>query len=158
MYRSTFFLTSALDGGEWSASGPSRFTPGERALRTHCIGGWVGLRTGLEDVEDKKFLTLPRLEIRPLGRQPSANRYTDFAIPTPRPCVTFRDNLPLFKTRDFQPLARRRKWIAPSRFWATTLSIYSHLPSVSEGISSIRNLMKRHSWGSKNRLRFENIR
>jgi hypothetical protein len=28
MYRSTFFLTSALVGGEWSTSRPGRFTPG----------------------------------------------------------------------------------------------------------------------------------
>jgi hypothetical protein len=44
------FLTSALVGGEWSASRPGRFTPG-----THWIGGWVGPRTGL-DVEMRKFL------------------------------------------------------------------------------------------------------
>jgi hypothetical protein len=31
------FLTSALVGGEWSASRPGRFTPGERAPGTHCI-------------------------------------------------------------------------------------------------------------------------
>jgi len=35
-------LTSALDGGEWSASRPVRFTPRERAPGTHWIGGWVG--------------------------------------------------------------------------------------------------------------------
>jgi hypothetical protein len=35
------FLTSALDEGEWSASRSCRFTPGERALGTHYIGGWV---------------------------------------------------------------------------------------------------------------------
>jgi hypothetical protein len=29
----------------------------------------VGPRTGLNDVEKKKFLTLPGLELRPLGRQ-----------------------------------------------------------------------------------------
>jgi hypothetical protein len=29
------FLTSALVGGEWSASHPGRFTPGEGALGTH---------------------------------------------------------------------------------------------------------------------------
>jgi hypothetical protein len=29
------FLTSALDGGEWSASHPGRFIPGERAPGTH---------------------------------------------------------------------------------------------------------------------------
>jgi hypothetical protein len=40
-YSSTHSLTSALDGSEWSASRPGRFTPRERALGTHCIGGWV---------------------------------------------------------------------------------------------------------------------
>jgi hypothetical protein len=62
------FLTSALDGGEWSASHPGHFTPEERAPGTHCIGGWVGPRTGLDDVEKRKFLPLPRLELRHLGR------------------------------------------------------------------------------------------
>jgi hypothetical protein len=33
------FLTSALDGGEWSASHPGRFTP-----CTHWTWGWVGPR------------------------------------------------------------------------------------------------------------------
>jgi hypothetical protein len=28
----------------------------------------VGLRTGVDDVEKRKFLTLPGLELRPLGR------------------------------------------------------------------------------------------
>jgi hypothetical protein len=37
------FLASALAGGEWSASSPCHFTPGERAPGTHWIGGWVGL-------------------------------------------------------------------------------------------------------------------
>jgi hypothetical protein len=46
------FLTSALVGGEWSASRPGSFTPGERASGTHCwIVGWVGLRAGLYDIE-----------------------------------------------------------------------------------------------------------
>jgi hypothetical protein len=44
------FLSSALDGGEWSASRPGRFTPRERAPGTHCIGGWVGPRAVLEAV------------------------------------------------------------------------------------------------------------
>jgi hypothetical protein len=64
MYRSTF---SALAGGEWSASRPCRFTPGERAPGTHWIVGWVDPRAGLNDTEKRKFLTLPGLELRPLG-------------------------------------------------------------------------------------------
>jgi hypothetical protein len=56
-------LTSALVGCEWSALRPGRFTP-----CTLWVGGWVGPRAGLDDVEKIKFLTLQRLELRPLGR------------------------------------------------------------------------------------------
>jgi hypothetical protein len=40
-YSYTHSLTSALDGGEWAASRPGRFTPRERAPHTHWISGWV---------------------------------------------------------------------------------------------------------------------
>jgi hypothetical protein len=45
------FLTLALAEGEWSASRPGRFTPGERDPGTHWIGGWVDPTAGLDDVE-----------------------------------------------------------------------------------------------------------
>jgi hypothetical protein len=61
------FLISALAGGEWSASRPVHFTPGERAPGTHWIGGWVDPTAGLDDVEKRKFFTLPGLELRSLG-------------------------------------------------------------------------------------------
>jgi hypothetical protein len=61
------FLISALTGGEWSASRPGRFNPWERAPGTHWIG-WVDARAGLDDVEKRKLLTLPGLELRSLGR------------------------------------------------------------------------------------------
>jgi hypothetical protein len=61
------FLTSALVGDEWSASRPCRFTPEERACGTLWRAGWVGPRTGLDDVEMRKFLTLTGLELRSLG-------------------------------------------------------------------------------------------
>jgi hypothetical protein len=57
------FLTSALVGGEWSVSRPGRFTPEERAPGIHWIGGWVGSRAGLDDMEKRKFLPLPGLEL-----------------------------------------------------------------------------------------------
>jgi hypothetical protein len=62
------FFTSTLGGGEWSASRPGRFTPGETPSGTHWIGGWMDPRAGLEDVEKRKFLILPGVELRPLGR------------------------------------------------------------------------------------------
>jgi hypothetical protein len=37
-------LTSALDGGEWSALPSYRFNPTVRAPRTHWIGGFSGRR------------------------------------------------------------------------------------------------------------------
>jgi hypothetical protein len=48
------FLASALEGGEWSASHPCHFTPGERAPSTHWIGGWVGPRFGLRPSKLKR--------------------------------------------------------------------------------------------------------
>jgi hypothetical protein len=58
----------ALPGGEWSASCPCCFTPRQRASGTHWIGGWLDPRAGLDNVEKRKFLTLPGLELRPLTR------------------------------------------------------------------------------------------
>jgi hypothetical protein len=53
------FLTSALAGGEWSASRPGRFTPWERAPGILWIGGWVDPKAGLDEVERRKFWALP---------------------------------------------------------------------------------------------------
>jgi hypothetical protein len=61
-------LTSALVGGERSASSPCRLNPGEEAADTHWTGGWVLPRAGLDDMAKSKFLTLPGLELRPFGR------------------------------------------------------------------------------------------
>jgi hypothetical protein len=70
MYISHIFLTSALVGGEWTASRPGRFTPELRATGTQWIGDWVGPRVGLDDVEKRKFLTVSGLELgRPARNQ-----------------------------------------------------------------------------------------
>jgi hypothetical protein len=58
------FLTWALVGGEWSASRPCHFTPGERAPGTH----WVDTRASLDELEKRKFLPPPGLKLRPIGR------------------------------------------------------------------------------------------
>jgi hypothetical protein len=57
------FLTSALDEGEWSASRPVRLITDERAPGTHWIGGCVDPRAGLDDLKNKKFLTLPAIKL-----------------------------------------------------------------------------------------------
>jgi hypothetical protein len=44
-------LTLVLVGGERSTSRLRCLTPGERAPGTHWIGGWVGPRAGLDDME-----------------------------------------------------------------------------------------------------------
>jgi hypothetical protein len=69
-------VASALVGGEWSASFSGLFTPG-----THWIGGWVGPRAGPDDVEKRKFLTLPGLELRPLCR--AARSQSLYPLPYP---------------------------------------------------------------------------
>jgi hypothetical protein len=78
MYSSTHSLTSALDGGEWSASRSGRFTSRERAPGTHWIGGWVDLRVVLDEVVKRKIPSLCR-ESNPRTPivHPVAQRYTD---------------------------------------------------------------------------------
>jgi hypothetical protein len=53
------FLTLALDVGEWSASCPGYFIPGD-----HWIGGWVGPRVSLDAVEKRK-ISCPYWELNP---------------------------------------------------------------------------------------------
>jgi hypothetical protein len=56
-YSSYSFMTSALDRGEWSASLPDRALLPEITPGTHCTGGWVGLRTGLDTEATGKILS-----------------------------------------------------------------------------------------------------
>jgi hypothetical protein len=76
------FLISALAGGGWRrvvSFMPSSFTPKERAPGTHWIGGWVGPRTSLDDVEGRKILPLQGLNSNPLALLLIASCYTDCA-------------------------------------------------------------------------------
>jgi hypothetical protein len=48
---------------------PAALYPGERTPSTHCTGGWVGLRAGLDtEVRGKNLLPLPGIEPRSPGR------------------------------------------------------------------------------------------
>jgi hypothetical protein len=51
------FLTSALAGGDWSASLPGLFTAEKGAPGAHWIG-WMDPRADLDDVEKRKFFAL----------------------------------------------------------------------------------------------------
>jgi hypothetical protein len=55
-----------------------RFTPGERTLGTHWIGGWVGSRAGLDAGTKKKIICPCRGSNlnRPIV-QPVVRHYTD---------------------------------------------------------------------------------
>jgi hypothetical protein len=77
---STHSLTSALDGGDWSASRHGRFNPSERAPGTHWIGSWVS-PTAVLDAVVKRKIPSPRRESNSwtLNVQPVAQRYTDWS-------------------------------------------------------------------------------
>jgi hypothetical protein len=73
------FLTSSLDGVEWSASRPGRFFPRERTPGTHWIGGYVGPRAGLDTVVTRK---IPRCSSCALD----SNVHFCVSVPPP-PCL-----------------------------------------------------------------------
>jgi hypothetical protein len=82
-------LTAALVRDEWSALRPSRLTSGECVHGNHWIGGWMGPRTGLDDVERSKILNLSGLELSdPSVLRLVASHYTDCCIPVPSATVT----------------------------------------------------------------------
>jgi hypothetical protein len=90
-YSSYSFSTSALDGAEWSASRPVRaLTPGERTPGAHCIGGWVGLRAGL-DTEVRGKILCPRRgsNLDSPVVQPVVRHYTAWANPAHLSMCTF---------------------------------------------------------------------
>jgi hypothetical protein len=75
-------LTSALAGGERQLHTPAALHPGKQPPCTHLIGGWVGPRAGMDNVEKRKFLTPQGTQNSdPSVVQPAASRYTDYAIP-----------------------------------------------------------------------------
>jgi hypothetical protein len=72
-YSSTHSSTSALDGGEWSASCRGRFASREGDPGTHWIG-WMDPRDGLNEVVKRKFPSPVGTRIPIM--QSAAQRYT----------------------------------------------------------------------------------
>jgi hypothetical protein len=96
-YSSTHSWTSALEGGEWSASRPGRFIPRERTPGIHWIGGWVGPRDVLDGVVKRRIPS------------PAGNRTL---IPQ-----SSAPNLELYRLSYHGSLMQKRKkyevWVAP---------------------------------------------
>jgi hypothetical protein len=83
-YSSYSFSTSALDRGEWSASRPGRaLPPGEWTPGTHCTGGWVGSRAGL----DTSFRLFRGSNLNRPVVKTVARHYTDWATRLTQFCI-----------------------------------------------------------------------
>jgi len=72
------FLTSAWDGGEWSASHTICFTPS-----AHCIGGWADPGACLDVVWQKENIPAPTGNQTLVSQPIASSHYTDWAIPAP---------------------------------------------------------------------------
>jgi hypothetical protein len=67
-YSSYSFSISALDWVSGQRHAWPHFSPGERTLGTHCTGGWMGPRAGLEtECRGKILLPVPGIEPRSPG-------------------------------------------------------------------------------------------
>jgi hypothetical protein len=66
---------------------PAALPPG-----THWIGGWVGPRAGLEDVEKRKLFTLPGLGLPDRSQSLYRLRYPSSYLVFSKKCVSQRNN------------------------------------------------------------------
>ena len=64
-------MTTALEGGEWTAARPDLLHPREKPS-THCTGGWVGPRAGLDGPKIS-----PHRDSIPEPSSSYLSRYTD---------------------------------------------------------------------------------
>jgi hypothetical protein len=85
-YGPSHSLTTALEGGEWLTTRPAAFTPG-KIHGTHCTGGWVGPRAGL-DAETRGKTSAP-VEDRTPAVQLVVRHYTDCATRLIKALVSF---------------------------------------------------------------------
>jgi hypothetical protein len=62
---------------------PAALPPGKEPPATHWIGDWMDPLAGLDDMEKRKFLTLPGLEFRPLSRPALSQSLYQLRYPAP---------------------------------------------------------------------------
>jgi hypothetical protein len=60
---------------------PATSSSGKEPPGTHWVGGWVGPRVGVHDVEKRKFLTPPGLELRLLGSPARSQSLNQLSYP-----------------------------------------------------------------------------
>jgi hypothetical protein len=131
-YSSYSFLTSALHGGEWSASRPATLCPRERTPGSLCSGGWVGLRAGLDTEATGKILC-PCRGLNPDHPvvQSVVRHYTDWATPASLEQVEgWKGSWPpwcVWKGKDSEeslhPRQKKRTWHASLAPWGVFLYI-----------------------------------
>jgi hypothetical protein len=98
-YSSYSFLTSALDGVSGQRHAPAVLCPGERTPGTHCTGGWVGLRAGLDtEVRGKILCPCRGSNLNRPVVQSIARHYTDWATPALH-CILYRNIIPMPNTK-----------------------------------------------------------
>jgi hypothetical protein len=97
------FLAIALGGCKSLTSCLSHFTAEERALGTHRIGGWVGLRGSPDAVEKTKILHC----LESNSGRPACN--------LSRVCNKMKDTKHIYKKREF-----KRKNLPLFHTWVTT--------------------------------------
>jgi hypothetical protein len=90
MYSSYSFSTSALDGGEWSASRPGRaLVPGKwPPLPIRQEAGWAPELVWTQRIEEKSFRLCRDSNFDRPVVQPLAWSYADWASRLPRTCYT----------------------------------------------------------------------
>jgi hypothetical protein len=80
-YSSYSFTTSALDGGEWSASRPGRALPPGKGPPVPIVqgAGWAPEPVWTQRIEDKSLRLCRGSNLDYLVVQPVARHYTDWA-------------------------------------------------------------------------------
>jgi hypothetical protein len=101
------FLTSALVGGQRSASRSYRFTPGESAPSTSCVGGWVGPRYG-----EEKIL------------EPTGTRTTTLGSSAPRQFMTIWFDISPLSASLTLPILSLEMWLLATAF-VSSVTVYT---------------------------------
>jgi hypothetical protein len=123
----------------WVVNAPASLLPGKEPPGTHWIGGWVDLRAGLDDLEKRKFLTLPGLKLRSHDRP--ADSYSLYRLRYPGSFTCKRLVFYGEALLALRPTPKLEDHPCPPLLMQY---IRSYPPKL-EGVSSIRNLMTRHA-------------